>query len=87
MRLGAHTNPQRRWGTASELACKHFAYLDQTPLYNQSMQRRLGSPRNQPLVDKMPSITSVRVSSDGWPYPWQAFIGPGTAFEPGGEVD
>lgn len=42
------------------------------------------SPRNGPLLDKMPSTYhSVLFHETAGHTPWQGFVGPGTAFEPG----
>lgn len=60
-------------------------YLEALPLYHQfDLTQAWDSPGNRPLVEKMPwTYGSVLFQETPGITPWQGFVGPGTAFEPG----
>jgi hypothetical protein len=60
-------------------------YMEALPLHRQfDLAKSWDSPANRPLIDKMPiTFASVLFSQGPGQTPWQGFVGPGTAFEPG----
>ena len=63
-------------------------YMDHAPLLAEfDLTQSWDSPRNRPLVEKIPSTyQSVMFPDTLGQTPWQGFVGPGTAFEPGREL-
>ena len=58
----------------------HFTRID--------LKRSWDSPHNLPFVEKMPNIyASSLFQVQPGNTPWQGFVGPGTAFEPGGGLN
>lgn len=59
-------------------------YVEQNHLYKQfDLTQAWDSPANRPLVEKIPSTFSSVLFPEPGNTPWQGFVGPGTAFEPG----
>ena len=59
-------------------------YIEEMPLYRQfDLTKAWDSPGNRPLVEKEPfAFRSVLFHESPGNTPWQAFVGPGTAFDP-----
>jgi hypothetical protein len=64
-------------------------YIDELPLHTQfDLMKSWDSPRNRPLVEKIPSTyRSIMFPDAPGDTPWQVFVGPGTAFEPGRDLN